>query len=146
MEELLVRYLHFTGLIILAAALVSQHLLLRKTMTPAAIRKIAVIDGIYGAGAMLMLVSGLLLWFIVGKPDTFYSANFIFHIKLLLFAVIAVLSTIPTWFYLRNRRTDTSRIPVPRRIIRIIRTELLLLLLMPLLAVTMARGIGSTSG
>lgn len=142
MEDILIRYLHFIAILTLASVLVVEHLLLKAEMSAVEIKRIAIIDMIYGISAGVILITGLLLWLWVGKPTEFYSQNPIFHIKLTLFLTIGLLSIYPTVFFLKNRRTNTEVLAIPKAIIMIIRVELLLLLLIPLLAVLMAQGIG----
>jgi putative membrane protein len=141
-DESLVRYAHFVAIIIFSSMLVAEHLLLSKQTSIDTLKKVAVIDLIYGISAVVVLVAGLSLWIGVGKPKEFYTSNFIFHIKLTLFILMAILSIIPTLFYIKSRKSGESVITIPKYIIMVIRFELLLLLIIPLLAVLMARGIG----
>ncbi|TMO92286.1 DUF2214 domain-containing protein, partial [Pseudoalteromonas sp. S3178] len=83
--------------------------------------------------------------FAVGKPSEFYTKNPIFHAKVGLFLLIALLSIIPTVFLLKHRNTTAANLSVPQRIIVIKRLEMLLLLVLPLLAALMARGYGLPS-
>lgn len=142
-SEIIVRYLHFLSIFCLFAALVMEHLLIGKTMTRGEIKKLSVIDNIYGATAIVVLISGLLLWFVVGKPADYYTQNAVFHTKLLLFVIIAALSVYPTLFYIKNRKGDPNEnVNLPKPVVMVVRMELLLLAAMPLLATMMSRGIG----
>jgi len=142
MQEVLVRYAHFLGIIVLSMALVSEHILLSVDSSVKKFKRLAIVDAVFGLSATLVLAAGLLLWFVVGKPSAFYSHNWIFHTKLTLFGVIAILSIYPTIFFLRNRNKSVDEVVVPKSIIMVIRTELTLLLLIPLCAVFMAHGYG----
>lgn len=142
MGEILVRYLHFLSLFILMSSLVGEHLLIDKKMDLKAFKKLAVLDSIYGLSALFTLISGLLLWFAVGKESVFYTSNFIFHIKITLFVVIAILSVFPTLYFLRHRNTVFDSLVLPRYIVGLIRAQLTLLCIVPLLAVLMSRGVG----
>ncbi|UXI02979.1 DUF2214 family protein [Photobacterium sp. TY1-4] len=106
-------------------------------------RKLVLIDAMYGLSAIVTLGAGLILWFLVGKPSQFYTGNAVFHVKIGLFFFIALMSVIPTLFFLKHRKNESSEIQVPRYIMRIKRLEATLLLLLPFLAVLMARGYGS---
>ena len=103
---------------------------------------IAVVDAIYGASALLTLVAGVLLVAVVGKPAAFYLANPVFHIKATLFVVVALLSLYPTLLLVRASRCPDATVTLPKSAIMVVRVELLLLLIMPLLAVLMAAGRG----
>ena len=142
MQETLVRSFHFIGIFGLFAALVSEHLLIKPEMSKTEMKKVAVVDAIYGVSVITILVAGLLLWFVVGKPAEFYSQNPVFHVKLTLFVLIAVLSIYPTVFFIKNRNPQMAITKVPSKIIILIRIQLLLVLLIPFLATSMARGIG----
>lgn len=146
MDDLLVRYMHFIGIMLLCSALVAQNVLLAKTTSLRMFKKLVLIDGLYGFSAILVFVAGFLLWLKVGKPAEFYSTNMIFQTKLIIFVCVAILSVIPTAFFLRRRRLlnidNDNVIAIPRHILVIKRMELILLLALPLLAVLMARGVG----
>ncbi len=140
MAELFIRYIHFISIFALCSALVAEHLLVEKTLSKKQFQKILIIDAIYGVAAAATFLSGLSLWLWVGKPSSFYSGNPLFHIKLSLFVLIALISIYPTVFFLKNRSDKKAEIEIPKKIIMLIRIELTLLLFIPLLAVFMARG------
>lgn len=142
--EIILRYLHFISIIAIAGVLVSEHLLLKKELTRREISRLARVDAVYGIAALTLLAAGLTLWLgDVGKPSAFYSKNWIFHIKVFLFALIGILSIYPTVFFIRNRKGDPDeKVSTPKGIFWLLRLELLLLACMPLLASLMARGIG----
>lgn len=142
MLEIWIRYIHFMGIITLSSALVAEHLLLAPTLSKAQIKKIAIVDMIYFIGAIVALVAGMLLWFSVGKPPEFYTKNWVFHTKLTLFFLIAIMSIVPTLFFLKHRKTELESVDVPKKIIMVIRMELTLLVFIPLLATFIAKGQG----
>lgn len=142
--EIVFRYLHFISIFTVVSAVVSEHLLLRKELTRAEIRRISRIDAVYGIAALILLGAGLTLWFgDIGKPAVFYSKNWIFHLKVTFFLTVGILSIYPTVFFIRNRKGDPADVvAIPKRIFWLLRLELILLFLIPLLAALMARGIG----
>ena len=142
MDEVLVRYAHFLGIIIVSMTLVSEHILLSLDTSAQKFKRLAFIDAIFGVSAVAVLTAGLLLWFVVGKPSAFYSHNWIFHTKLTLFGVIGLLSIYPTIFFIKNRNKSIEQVVVPKAVIMVLRIELTLLLIIPLLAVLMAHGFG----
>ena len=142
MDEIITRYLHFIGIFVIASALFAEHVLLKKEMTGSEIQKLARIDLFYGLAAILVLIAGLILWFWVGKPAAFYTKNFLFHIKLTLFLALGILSIYPSVFFMKNRKTKLDKVVIPGSIKVLIRIELMILFLIPLLAVFMVRGIG----
>jgi putative membrane protein len=143
-QEILLRYVHFISIFAIVGTLVSEHLLLKPALSRAEINRLARIDGIYGIAAVSLLTAGLTLWFSgAGKPTAFYSQNWIFHIKLTLYIIIGLCSIYPTVFFLKNRKGDVQEmVTIPKAVVMLIRIELLLLVIIPLLAGFMARGIG----
>ena len=142
--EIILRYLHFISIFAIVGSLVSEHLLLKKELTRKEIKRLATIDGVYGMAALTLLAVGLSLWLGgYGKPSEFYTQNFIFHIKITLFATIGFLSIYPTVFFIKNRKGNPDEVvSIPKTIFMLLRLELLLLFIIPLLAGLMAKGIG----
>jgi len=141
--EIILRYIHFISIFAIVGTLVSEHLLLKKEMTRVEIKRVSKIDAIYGLAALTLLGVGLTLWFSgVGKPAIYYSKNWIFHLKISLFLTIGLLSIYPTVFFIKNRGDQNESVTVPMLIFWMLRVELLLLFIIPLLAGLMSRGVG----
>ena len=142
--EILLRYLHFLGIIGVSAALVGEHLLIADQMTRAEIKRLSILDTIYGIAILLVIGVGLYMWLgTVGKPAEFYTKNGLFHGKLGMVLIMGLLSAPPTLFFFKNRKGDQQEIvEVPKRIVMFIRMELLFLVLIPLFAALMAKGVG----
>jgi putative membrane protein len=142
--EITLRYLHFISIFGIVSSLVSEHLLLKKNLTRAEIGRIARVDAIYGISALLLLGAGLTLWFSgAGKPTVFYSKNWIFHTKITCFLIVGLLSIYPTVFFIKARKGNQNEsVEIPKSIFWMLRFELLLLFIIPLLAGLMAKGIG----
>ncbi len=137
---ILTKYLHIFALMILVGGLVTEHIMLRSSLPASTMKKLAIIDGIYGFASLMSLLAGLLLWFKVGKGSEFYTANPALHIKLGLFAIVGLLSIYPTLFFLKHRKTNAEFTEIPNTIVLIVRCELLLVLIIPLFAVMVAQG------
>src|ERR1043165_4750624 len=147
--DYLIRYAHFLGIMVLFAALTAEHLLTARSIDGRRARLLARIDGIYGLGALINLGAGLALLFglRLGKGTPLYLENGVFHLKLTLFVLVALLSIRQTVFFLRRRRADDAAvIEVPRSVIMLQRVQLVLVLAIPLVAVLMARGVGLKAG
>ncbi len=142
--EIFLRYLHFISIFAIVGSLVSEHLLLKKELTRAEITRLSKIDAVYGIAALTLLGAGLTLWLGgIGKPTEFYSKNWIFHTKITLYVIIGLLSIYPTVFFIQKRKGDQNEIvPIPKSIFWMLRFELLLLFIIPLLAGLMAKGKG----
>ena len=142
MEEILVRYLHFVGIIFFSGTLIFEHLTIKKRMTNENFKRLCQIDVFYGLSAIVVFTAGMFLWFTVGKDASFYNSNPLFHIKLTIFIVIGLLSIYPTIFFIKNRKTKEDFVDIPKRVIMYINIELILFILLPLLASLIAQGYG----
>ncbi len=113
-------------------------------MTRSELSRVATVDAVYGVAAVTLLIAGLTLWLgSVGKPSIYYSKNWIFHTKITLFAIVGLLSIYPTVFFLKNRKGDPlESVSIPSSVFMMLRTELLILFIIPLLAGLMAHGVG----
>lgn len=93
--------------------------------------------------ALVTLAAGLALWLLVGKPAAFFSNNPVFHAKMALFVILLGLLAWPAWYFFS--RKNSSRPPlteVPSAVVRLQKAALPVLLIIPVLAYLMARGIG----
>lgn len=142
MAYTLFRLLHFAALILFAGALVIENMAIKPAINREDAHNLARVDMAAGAGAVLSFLFGLILWLWVGKPAQFYSSNPVFHAKLVLFFAIVLLALYPARFFIRNATTERDNLEVPKAVRTVLRLELILLLIIPLLATLMARGIG----
>jgi len=142
--EIILRYVHFISIFAIVGSLMSEHLLLKKEMTRQEVGRIARIDAVYGIAALSLLAAGLTLWLgSIGKPAVFYTKNWIFHTKLTCFILIGLLSIYPTVFFIKNTKGNPDElVKIPSIIFWMLRFEILLLFIIPLLAGLMAKGIG----
>jgi putative membrane protein len=142
--ESLLRYIHFISIFVIVGTLSAEAVLVKATMTRKELGRLAKIDGLYGIAAISLLAAGLTLWLGgFGKPEYFYTKNWIFHSKILLFLMVGILSIKPTIFFLKQRKGDDSElVKVPGSIMTLLKIELALLGLIPLLASLMAKGVG----
>jgi putative membrane protein len=145
--QIVLAYLHFISIIIAVGALAAELVLLRESMTLGAARMMGRVDALYGMSALGILVTGLLRVFHGGKGSAFYLSSPMFYGLLVGFALIALLSLPPTITFLRwrgavrNARPPLMDSGTRRRLLTLMVLQaLLLMLVMPLLAVLMARG------
>ncbi|MDL5600262.1 DUF2214 family protein [Bacillus subtilis] len=148
MADAIAAYLHYLSIFLLFALLVLEHRLFKLPLDLDRARSLMRIDIAYGITASLVLATGLarVLWF--GKGSAYYLHNSLFHAKVGLFVLVALLSTFPTVVFLGWRnRIKAGQVPVlsPRTgklLVITLRAELTLLLVLPLLGALMARGFG----
>lgn len=151
MTEVLVVYLHFAAMILIAVSLAIEYLICVPGLARERMRLLARIDLLYLIAAILALATGVarLIWF--GKGAGFYLYNPVFYIKLALFVAVGLISVPPTMQYLRWVRmlkTGAGAVAADFEVLRARRyllAELVLFAFIPLLAVLMARGIGIQS-
>lgn len=149
MTDIVLAYLHFIAILTMTVFLSAEAALCRSEwMNAATVRRLARVDLIYGAAALLVLLTGLarLLW--GGKGWAWYAHNPLFHLKVSLFVLMAAMSVRPTITFLRWRRQlqqDAAFVPPPAAVVATRRRIMIsahLLLLLPLLGVLLARGWG----
>jgi putative membrane protein len=146
---LMLAWFHYLAMMFLAAALIAEHLMFSPRPDLAIARKIVVVDAIYGVSLLVVLLTGFGRLFHGGKGALFYMQNAAYHTKFTLFVVMAVVWLYPAIKFLGWRRTlkgggaPSMSDPESRRVLMAIRVQLLILVLLPLLAAMMARGIGS---
>lgn len=142
---LVFRYLHILFLFLMVGSVVAQQFMIAKEMSRRELSRIAKADLWYGVTAIIVVGMGLTLWFGVGKPADYYTYNHLFLLKTGLFIMVGLLSVYPTLYFRNTRKTlkENEKAQVPRMVILVVRLELFLLLIIPLLAVMMASGMGA---
>ena len=138
----LLRLLHFVAIFCFAGALVVENMAIKPQISGEDARNLAKVDAVCGISALLIFSIGLTLWLWVGKPAEFYSGNPIFHAKLGLFLLMVLCAIVPAAFFLKHRKSYEEIIAVPSYLRLLLKFELVLLLIIPVLALLMARGIG----
>lgn len=145
--DVLVAWLHYVGFMVLFAALTAEHLLTKKPLTGPEIRRVAVIDGVYGGAFVVVVVTGVLKLMYYGKGAGFYMKVGWFHAKLTLIVLAFLVSLYPTLVFLKTRKRakdlpEGETIELPNGVKHALRLQLLLLVLVPLFAAAVARAVG----
>jgi putative membrane protein len=150
LAHVITAYLHFLGMMMLMATLVAEHVTLQPQMTRLHLQRLAMSDLFYGIAAGIVFLTGLLRFAYFGKGIHFYLGNPLFYVKVGMFLLVALISIYPTVQFLSWRKMlkqgdlPALALPTITRLRAVIRLELGLLIVIPLLAVLMARGIGRT--
>lgn len=143
---ILIPYLHYIAIMSLMGSLITEHIILKPKIAKEQIKQLAATDLIYGISAIIVLTTGLLRWFVYGKGYDFYMSTPLFHIKITLFIILGILSIFPSIkFYKWNKQVKQSEEPDitkkgVKKLLMFIRIELLIIIIIPLLAVLIARG------
>lgn len=146
-KDALLAYAHYISMFVLVSILVGELFLFRKDLPMVNLRRLASIDLWYGIVAALVVATGLGRVFLGTKGPDFYAHNHVFWTKMALFVIVAVLSIVPTIAFIKwNRRApagDTFAFADGEytRISRILWLEIGGLILIPLCATFMARGL-----
>ncbi len=148
MISAIMAFLHHFAAFTLTAAIVYEHVTFRKELSLAEARRIQIMDIIYGVSAGFILIVGLLRVFYFEKGPAYYAHNWFFWLKMLGFALAALLSIYPTIRFVSWRKL-TTRNQVPEisdqelaRIKLMLRLETVAIALILFSAAMMARGIG----
>jgi putative membrane protein len=140
--------LHHLAIFTLAAALAAELAILTLALDSQSIGRLAKIDTAYGVSATLVVIFGICRVIWGAKGYEYYLANHIFWTKMLLFAVVGLLSILPTLRYLawrRKLRDDGSFRPSTAEVARLrvyLWAEGAVFLAIPVAAAAMARGYG----
>jgi len=147
-SDAILAYLHFASIFTLIWFLAKEWTLLQAGPERCDARRLALTDLFYFLAAMAVLASGLGRALAGAKPWAYYAGNPVFHIKISLFVLVALLSIKPTLLIMRWRksaaadpafRVDPREWQLARRLVLI---EMHIVALIPLAAVMMARGLG----
>ncbi|WP_226666704.1 DUF2214 family protein [Microbulbifer aggregans] len=87
-------FLHHLTFITMIVVLTMQLVLLGQPLSLQSARKLQIVDRILGLSAVALLVIGFLRVFLFEKGPGYYFHNGIFHAKLTLFLIAAVLSIV----------------------------------------------------
>jgi putative membrane protein len=145
--ESLLAYAHFVAILMLVVFVTSEAALCRaEWLNAAVVRRLARVDLIYLFAAIAVLLTGLARTWLGVKGMGWYWHQPLLHIKLTLFVVIGLISIKPTLSFIRWRKQldatgalpDAAEVQQVRRLIMI---EAHLLVLIPLAATLLARGV-----
>lgn len=143
----LIAYLHFLFAIGVIFCILFEKLSFKQDLSENEAIRLRKIDGFYGLSAVLVLVIGFIRVFYFEKGSEFYFANPFFHVKLLTFVIIGILSIYPTVVFYKWRKLDKGAFPLHlsavefKRINRILTAETILVIILLLAASLMAKGI-----
>ncbi len=140
--------LHHLAAFTLTACLIYEFIAFRKELSVDEARRIQRVDLVYGIAAGLVLVVGFLRVYFFEKGPNYYFANHVFWTKMVLFAVVGLLSVYPTIRYIKwsPMLVENKMLEIPEKEYQNIRLllwlEMVGLVLILFAAPMMARGIG----
>ncbi len=132
--------LHYCAVITLTAAITSEYFLFRRGMSIEQVRKLLLADSLAALALLLIFITGVLLVVAHPQPPAILFANPGYRTKLLMFFAMAISFGYPSRLFHHWRRSlRQGRAPLVSTqqqfwVIWILRGNLLLLALLPLLA------------
>ncbi|MEO8974711.1 MAG: DUF2214 family protein [Casimicrobiaceae bacterium] len=145
-------FLHFLAAFALFAALAVEIVLMHGTPDATSARRLLRVDAVFGACAGIVLAAGIMRVLYFEKGPAYYLHDVAFIAKMLLFAIVGLLSIYPTRQFLAWRKafardgTVTASVTQMRRIRTVIHIEATLVVLIILCASLMAHGVGTRGG
>ncbi len=147
LTESLLAYAHFVAILSVVVFLTSEAALCRaEWLNAAVVRRLARVDVIYLCAALAVLLTGIARTWWGMKGAGWYWHQPLLHLKLTLFVVIGLISLKPTFSFLRWRKTLDASGQLPsedevKGVRKLIMLEAHLLVLIPLAATLLARGV-----
>jgi len=103
--EAILAYLHILAILSMVVFISSEAAICRtEWMNARVVERLVRVDLIYGIAAVLVLASGLARTYWGIKGGGWYWTNWLLHLKLGMFVVVALMSIKPTLMYRRWRR------------------------------------------
>ena len=148
LTDAILAWIHFVFAFLMVGTLVAESFILRLPVDGRVARLLARVDLFYGISAGLLVAAGVsrVIW--GAKGWLYYQGQPFFWAKMAAFAVVGLISILPTMTFLRWRRaakaSETFAVPEAeaKRVRRYVMAETHLIALLLLFAVLMARGIG----
>jgi putative membrane protein len=147
--ESILAYLHISAILALVVFISSEAALCRpEWMNATIVERLVTVDRIYGISAAAVLVTGLLRIYLGVKGSGWYWSNWLLHLKLGAFVVVALISIAPTLRFLRWRKALRADGSLPtadevRRARKLVMLQAHIIPFIPLAAVFLARGFGA---
>lgn len=144
--DLLLAIVHHLLIFALASLLVAELVLVFRGLGAGGLTLISRLDMGFGASAALILIVGFLRVFLGVKPESYYFENPFFWAKIAAFALVGVLSIMPTLRYFRWARLgrDDPAYEAPTAQLGAVKAflvaEAVVFVSIPIFAAIMARG------
>lgn len=147
LTESLLAYAHFVAILMLVVFITSEAALCRpEWMNAAVVRRLARVDIIYMGAAIAVLATGFARTYWGAKGFEWYWHQPLLHIKVTLFVIVGLISIAPTRAFIRWRNALDANGALPaeaevRKVRKLIMVQAHLVMLIPLAAVLLARGV-----
>jgi putative membrane protein len=148
-QDAILQFLHLSAILALVVFITSEAAICRpEWMNPQIVDRLALVDRIYGIAAIAVLVTGFIRIYWGTKGAGWYWGNWLLHLKLAAFVVVALISIVPTLRFRRWRRALRAggALPAPHEVRgtrKLVMLQAHIIPLIPLAAVFLARGFGA---
>ena len=146
--DAILQYLHISAILALVVFISSEAALCRpQWMNAAIVERLVTVDRIYGISALAVLATGLVRIYFGTKGAAWYWGNWLLHLKLTLFIVVALISIAPTLRFARWRKALRANGTLPtedevKRARKLVMLQAHIIPIIPLAAAFLARGFG----
>jgi putative membrane protein len=147
-QDAILQFLHISAILALVVFITSEAAICRpEWMNADIVERLVRVDRIYGIAAMTVLATGLIRVYWGTKGAGWYWHNWLLHVKLAAFIVVALISIAPTLRFMRWRKALREGGALPgaeevRRTRKLVMLQAHIIPLIPLAAVFLARGFG----
>lgn len=148
-QDAILQFLHISAVLALVVFITSEAAICRpEWMNADIVNRLVTVDRIYGIAAMAVLVTGFIRIYWGTKGAAWYWGNWLLHLKLTAFVVVALISIAPTLRFLRWRKAVRADGTLPsadevRRTRKLVMLQAHIIPFIPLAAVFLARGFGA---
>ena len=148
-QDAILQFLHISAILALVVFITSEAAICRpEWMNADIVNRLVTVDRIYGIAAMAVLVTGFIRIYWGTKGAGWYWGNWLLHLKLTAFVVVALISIAPTLRFLRWRKAVRADGTLPsadevRRTRKLVMLQAHIIPFIPLAAVFLARGFGA---
>ena len=138
--DFFISYLHILGIMLVAGSLMAAYMLVTSGLSKINMPFISKMNNLYLVSLALLLITGLIRWFFVGRHAIYYNKNPFFHTKLTLFFILVVLAffaakNIRKWKDLANMgRVEDISTRETEKYLWLLRVQFLIIAVIPLLA------------
>ncbi|MBC5785541.1 DUF2214 family protein [Ramlibacter sp. USB13] len=146
--DAILQYLHISAILALVVFISSEAALCRpQWMNAQVVERLVTVDRIYGIAAGAVLVTGFVRIYFGTKGASWYWGNWLLHLKLTLFVVVALISIAPTLRFIRWRKALRANGTLPtedevKRARKLVMLQAHIIPVIPLAAAFLARGFG----
>ena len=146
--DAILQYLHLSAILALVVFITSEAAICRpEWMNPQIVERLVTVDRIYGIAALAVLVTGFVRIYWGTKGAGWYWGNWLLHLKITAFVVVALISIAPTLKFMRWRKALRATGALPpaeevRKARKLVMLQAHIIPLIPLAAAFLARGFG----